>query len=165
MAGECAGGEPQSGHCLQALLRANVTLMEDLRQWLESLGLGQYTKKFEENDIDSDLVGDLTDEFLQAVGVTSVGHRMKILKAAGDYGALNRTSSIAGPVKSAARADSSGGAEHRQLTVMFCDLVGSTRLSQRLDPEELRDVITALPFNDDGSISLIARAWAVRGIV
>ena len=59
--------------------------MSEVRIWLESIGLDQYARAFEENDIDSDLFGDLTDEFLQAVGVASVGHRIKILKAVRDY--------------------------------------------------------------------------------
>jgi class 3 adenylate cyclase len=115
--------------------------MKDTRQWLESLGLGQYADAFEENDIDSDLLGELTDEFLQAVGVTSVGHRMKIIKAVRDHAPSYRATSIANADESIAASESKGEAERRQLTVMFCDLVDSTALSRRLDPEDLRSLI------------------------
>ncbi len=110
--------------------------MSDTRQWLEALGLGQYADAFDENALDWELLPDLTDELLEKVGVSAVGHRMKVLKAAAALAAA--PAPVAGPAPTP-----SPEAERRQLTVMFCDLVGSTALSERLDPEDLRALMTA----------------------
>ncbi len=123
-----------------------VIIMMDISQWLESLGLGQYAEAFAANDIDEEILLDLTLEDLQTLGVGSLGHRKKLLKAISALGSdtppppkveAAQTESIA------PRTTPSGEAERRQLTVMFCDLVGSTELSTRLDPEELQDLIRA----------------------
>src|SRR5205085_222950 len=108
--------------------------------WLRRLGLGQYEAAFRANDVDAEVLPELTAEDLISIGVTSVGHRRKLLAA---IAALN-----ARPPPPDARAapkdrDAHADAERRQLTVMFCDLLGSTALSARLDPEDLRDVIAA----------------------
>ena len=120
--------------------------MSDVAQWLGELGLGQYAAAFHDNDIEFKLLPRLTDEQLKELGVNSMGHRMKILaaieKSSGQPG-----ESLAGLEPSddakeptiAQRVD----AERRQLTVMFCDLVGSTTLSTKLDPEDLQEVITS----------------------
>jgi len=106
----------------------------DVGDWLRSLGLSQYEAEFRRNDIDAEVLLELTDADLEKIGV-SLGHRKRLLKA---IVALGSASSA--PVVPPAPADA---AERRQLTVMFCDLVGSTSLSARLDPEDMRQVIRA----------------------
>lgn len=108
--------------------------MQQVARWLEDLGLGQYTQRFADNDIDFDVLPELTDQDLEKLGV-SLGHRRKLLRAVGKLG--GRTSVNTPTVEAARRED----AERRQLTVMFTDLVGSTALSTKLDPEDLRTVI------------------------
>ena len=127
--------------------------MTNIRQWLESLGLGEYANAFEANAIEPDLLGDLTDDDLRTLGVEALGHRKRILKAVNEPGVARSTDS---PVPRAVTGENSAPAreaERRHLTVMFCDLVGSTELSQRLDPEELRDVIRAFQDRCAGAIA------------
>jgi class 3 adenylate cyclase len=109
----------------------------NIRQWLESLKLGEYADVFEQNKIESDLLDELTDNDLRDLGVHAMGDRKRILRAIAESG-----TEPAAPAPDTARSKLAGNAERRQLTVMFCDLVGSTELSQQLDPERLRDVIT-----------------------
>ena len=117
-------------------LRAKDAIM-DLREWLRSLGLERYEAAFRENAIDADVLRDLTEEHLRELGVP-MGARLKLLKAIIALGGNTETSgSVAGKAISQA-----GTAERRQVTVMFCDLVGSTALSARIDPEDLREVIS-----------------------
>jgi class 3 adenylate cyclase/tetratricopeptide (TPR) repeat protein len=115
--------------------------MTTIRQWLDSLGLAQYAEAFEKNDIYLELLPELNDEFLQAVGVTSVGHRMKILKAVREEepspGAAIAEQTEERPSQPATKPE----AERRQLTVMFCDLVGSVELGERMDVEDYRDLL------------------------
>ena len=106
----------------------------EIRQWLSSLGLEQYADKFESNDIDLSLLSELNDAFLLALDVPSVGHRMRLLKAAREHASTNAVANSEPVTRDV-------GAERRQMTVMFCDLVGSTELSQRLDPEDMRDLM------------------------
>lgn len=106
----------------------------DIAAWLESLGLEQYAQAFRKNDIDAEVLSRLTAEDLAALGVASIGHRRKLLDAIAHLHA--RETAAAAPAASRAR-----GAERRQITVMFADLVGSTALSVRLDPEEMREVL------------------------
>ncbi len=116
--------------------------MSDVMQWLEQLGLSQYVSAFVENDIDERILADLTDADLKELGITSLGHRKILLKAIAslqDDGSSSRAPSGEGEAETGS-SSAAADAEHRQLTVMFCDLVGSTELSQRLDPEDLRDV-------------------------
>lgn len=109
----------------------------DIAAWLQSLGLEQYAGAFRANDVDTDVLHELTAEDLKELGVASVGHRRRLLAAiAARPGADAPTSA---PDKPASSPD----AERRHLTVMFVDLVGSTALSSRLDPEEMRDVLRA----------------------
>ena len=103
--------------------------MRAIRQWLEKLGLAQYAAAFEANDIDVDVLHTLTEQDLQALGV-SLGNRKRLLEA------LKHAES---PTALAGTSPAEG--ERRQLTVMFCDLVGSTALSEKLDPEELRGLL------------------------
>jgi class 3 adenylate cyclase len=119
--------------------------MQTVRHWLEQLGLSQYAEIFAENDVDLEVLQLLTDADLKRLGV-SLGHRRKLLKAIvelEDNQAAPPTKVI--PESTSTREPETMGtaAERRQLTVMFCDLVGSTALAERLDPEELRDLMQA----------------------
>src|SRR4051812_4397914 len=112
----------------------------DVAAWLRGLGLERYAQAFRDNDIDAEVVPELTADDLVGLGVTSIGHRRKLLAAIAVLGAAVP----AAPVTETSRdAPAPADAERRQLTVMFCDLVGSTSLSSRLDPEDLREVIAA----------------------
>jgi class 3 adenylate cyclase/predicted ATPase len=113
----------------------------DLHGWLLSLGLQQYEASFRENDIDEALLPSLTAQDLKDIGVGIVGHRRKLLNA---IAALSGNTVTNGFERvSAAELSFPDTAERRQVTVMFADLVGSTALSTRLDPEDLREVISA----------------------
>jgi class 3 adenylate cyclase len=107
----------------------------DIAAWLHSLGMQQYEEAFCDNAIDAAVLPELTADDLRDLGVSLVGHRRKLLAA------IAALRSEAGPVPETVVA--AQAAERRQLTVMFCDLVGSTALSARLDPEDLREVIGA----------------------
>ena len=120
----------------------------DVAAWLDGLGLGQYAQAFRHNDIDAEVLPRLTPEDLTAVGIFSVGHRRKLLDAiaalrADPAPSSERATEITAKGPSATPVASASSAERRQLTVMFCDLVGSTALASRLDPEDLREVIGA----------------------
>ena len=118
----------------------------DIGGWLRRLGLEQYEAAFRENDIDETVLPGLTHETLKELGVASVGHRVKLLDA---IAALRSDKSDETPAVEAATTSSvqsvysEDRAERRQVTVMFSDLVGSTALSARMDPEDLREVISA----------------------
>ena len=116
--------------------------MSAVRDWLEAIGLGQYAEAFEANDIDTDLLSEIDDQLLKDIGVSSAGHRLRLRKA---IAKLTPTSIAEKKAESGVTATyaSATAAERRQLTVLFCDLVGSTTLSARLDPEDLRAVIGA----------------------
>ena len=119
-------------------------IVNDVTEWLAALGLEQHAQRFAENDINFDLLASLDHEVLQAIGIKSAGHRMTILKAAAALGDecietnKQNTAENAGDSRNALNE-----AEHRQLTVMFCDLADSTELSGRLDTEAYRDLILA----------------------
>jgi SAM domain (Sterile alpha motif) len=110
--------------------------MKQISDWLEKLGLGQYAQRFAENDIDFALCTKLTDADLKELGVMSLGHRKRLLEAIAERGA-------AAPSPKLVEAKPVDTAERRQVAVMFSDLVGSTALSTRMDPEDLREVISA----------------------
>jgi class 3 adenylate cyclase/predicted ATPase len=124
----------------------------DIVVWLRSLGLGKYEAAFRENEIDETVLPSLTHETLKELGVTAVGHRLKLLDA---IAALrNDGSEVQTPTTTAAPARPSAGrptgapvaepvGERRHLTVMFCDLVGSTSISAGLDAEDWRDLVGA----------------------
>jgi class 3 adenylate cyclase/predicted ATPase len=117
----------------------------DVAAWLRALGLDQYTAAFRDNDVDGEVLPELTADDLISIGVASVGHRRKLLAAIAALGA-EPTRDLAQPAASATSTPISpltSDVERRQLTVMFCDLVGSTALSARLDPEDLREIIGA----------------------
>src|SRR6516165_6805359 len=115
--------------------------MEQVADWLKKLGLSEYTERFVENGIEIDVLSELTDQDLEKLGVL-LGHRRRMLRAIRDLGnaSVDATASLAPVATEPARRDD---AERRQLTVMFTDLVGSTALSTKLDPEDLRLVIGA----------------------
>jgi class 3 adenylate cyclase/predicted negative regulator of RcsB-dependent stress response len=115
---------------------------EDIGGWLRGLGLERYEQAFRENEIDLRDLPELTAEDLKELGVAAIGHRRLLLKAIADL-AAGAGRAAAEDVPAASPANATGEAERRQLTVMFCDLVGSTALSVRFDPEELREEIRA----------------------
>ena len=111
----------------------------DVGDWLRTLGLGQYEAAFRENEIDAEVLPELTDQHLKDLGV-ALGHRLKMLRAIRELAAKTAIKSDLGFTP---EPQAQATAERRQLTVMFCDLVGSTALAAQLDPEDLRDVIGA----------------------
>jgi class 3 adenylate cyclase/predicted ATPase len=118
----------------------------DVGAWLRGLGLEQYEQAFRENDIDAEVLADLAAEDLIGLGVTSIGHRRKLLAAITVLHGSAAPPTSPGVTAPAAVSDAVvplPEAERRQVTVMFADLVGSTALSARLDPEEMRKVIRA----------------------
>jgi len=113
--------------------------MQQIADWLIKLGMSEYAQRFAENDIDIAVLPHLTDQHLKDLGV-SLGHRLKMLHAIAQLGGAAPATTEPAPVTEPRPQDT---AERRQLTVMFCDLVGSTALSARLDPEDLRGIIGA----------------------
>lgn len=107
--------------------------MSGIREWLDGLGLEQYAKAFEAGAIGLELLPELDHDVLKDLGVSVPGHRMTILKAARSLGSSDSEEAPKAPTNLLSRK-----AERRQITVMFCDLVGSTTLSEQLDPEDLR---------------------------
>jgi class 3 adenylate cyclase len=145
------------------LLRAEDHRM-DIAAWLQDLGLERYVPAFRDNEIDWEVLPKLTADDLKDIGVTAVGHRRKLLEAIAQLGAADAppdpipatapTNDTPLPTPTTPSPDGHPGdpqhdadgraaaeAERRQLTIMFCDLVGSTPLATRLDPEDLRNVI------------------------
>ena len=118
--------------------------MQQIAEWLEKLGLGQYAQRFAENDINFAILSDLTDQDLKEIGVSSLGHRRLLLRAIAELNIAEKGTTRSGAATPASLTPpQTDAAERRHVTVMFCDLVGSTALSARMDPEDLRDVISA----------------------
>jgi hypothetical protein len=116
--------------------------MQQVADWLETLGLGQYAQRFAENDITLAILPELIDQDLKELGVISLGHRRQLLRAIAEL--PNAEKGASKPAVAAASSEvPPDTAERRQVTVMFSDLVGSTALFARLDPEDLREVISA----------------------
>src|SRR3954447_11716640 len=119
----------------------------DVGVWLCTLGLGQYEQAFRDHDVDAEVLPELAEADLERLGVASLGHRKRLLRAIAVLrsgpAAPGAAPATAGPAAGTPPAARPGEAERRQLTVMFVDLVGSTALSTRLDPEEMRDVLRA----------------------
>ena len=115
-----------------------------IKQWLEELGLGQYAQEFTENSIDFEVVSELTEDDLRELGL-NIGERRRLQKAIRSLNAPSRERfEDAGEQQHIAKpSDHPIEAERRQLTVLFCDLVGSTELSAKLDPEDMREVLRA----------------------
>ena len=125
--------------------------MQQIGDWLEKLGLGQYSQRFVENDVDATVLRHLTDQDLKELGV-SLGHRRKMLAAIAELGSAAAAPPAPPPITPAPLpataalppvAAATEAAERRHLTVMFCDLVGSTGISAQLDAEEWRDLVGA----------------------
>src|SRR4051794_16699820 len=135
----------------------------NVEAWLKSLGLEQYAAAFHENDVDAEVLPTLTADDLKEMGITSIGHRRRLLEVIAASRSNAMPAEAPAPVSSFAPPDLTGlpgasetTAERRPLSVMFCDLIGSTALSSRLDPEDLREIIrsyqahvanTIQPFN------------------
>src|SRR6516165_3955508 len=109
----------------------------DITAWVRGLGLEEYAPGYAENDNGPDLLPSLTAEELKEIGIASLGHRRRLLEAIAALRPAPAAVAVGPGPEPAARSE----AERRQVTVMFCDLVGSTALSARLDPEDLREVI------------------------
>src|SRR5215204_1745419 len=105
----------------------------EIAGWLRNLGLEQYEAAFRDNAIDETVLPNLTADDLKELGVAAVGHRRKLLDA---------IATLRAAAPSTPATPSADSAERRQVTVMFSDLVGSTALSARMDPEDLREVIS-----------------------
>ena len=133
----------------------NWGLVRRIEEWLGDLGLGEYASRFVENDIDLSIVRDLSDHDLEKIGVASLGHRRKLLRAISELDAspAETVSAVKPPISPPERRTAAAGlvtlpagdltGERRYLTVLFCDLVDSTGIASRLDAEEWRDLIGA----------------------
>jgi class 3 adenylate cyclase len=138
----------------------------DVGAWLRGLGLGQYEGTFRESEIEADVLPELTEIDLEKLGLP-LGPRKRILKAIAALNAPGET--VAAPVAASAPPPAATG-ERRQLTVMFCDLVGSTALAARLDPEDMGDlirtfqgVVTAAVARFDGHVAKLMGDGALVG--
>ena len=133
----------------------------DIGAWLASLGLSEYADRFAENGIDFSVLPDLSDQDLKEIGVI-LGHRRKILRAIADIKDEQDAPTVAAAPAAPSPLD---GAERRQVTVMFSDLVGSTALSARMDPEDLRKsfrpIRSALPRPYSTSVASWRSTWAM----
>ena len=127
-------------------------MMSDFASWLAQLGLDRYTALFAEHDVDFEVLSELTEQDLEKLGL-SLGHRKKLLKAMAAHQNADIQPTARVTATSADTSKSIPVAERRQLTVMFADLVGSTELSSRLDPEDLRELILAYQNTVAGEIS------------
>ena len=117
----------------------------NLAEWLGRYGLGQYAQTFADNNIDYSVLPDLNENDLEKIGI-SLGHRKKLLRAIGELTAQHEPASarvVSSVVASPATPSQHRDSEFRQITVVFCDLVGSTQLSETLDPEDLQKLIDA----------------------
>jgi class 3 adenylate cyclase len=125
----------------------------DIDGWLSGIGFAQYAEMFRANDINIELLGRLTNDDLKDIGVVSLGHRKKLLEAIAELGSAPAaapapprvvpvpTPETVAPPPISVPVETAG--ERRHLTVMFCDLVGSTGISAQLDAEEWRDLVGA----------------------
>src|SRR6185437_10284742 len=134
--------------------REDLTM--DIGEWLRSIDLGQYEATFRDNEIDDEIVRSLTADDLKDLGVTLVGHRRRILAAIAELSTPAASiPAVPGTERQPPAVESpQATAERRQLTVLFCDLVGSTAMSSRLDPEDMREIIRAY---QDACTGVIAR--------
>ena len=121
----------------------------DVGGWLRGLGLGQYEEQFRDNKIDADLLPRLTVDDLKDIGVSVVGDRRRLLDAI----AVIAGAGPASPAKSNPSKDLQASAERRPITVMFCDLVGSTSLAARLDAEDWRNLVNAYLDEASGAVT------------
>src|SRR6516165_5710240 len=129
----------------------------DVGEWLKGIGLGQYEATFREHEIDSDVLPELTEADLEKFGVP-FGHRKRLIKAIAKLGNAAPEQPAAAPRQPAASSPPPRtfhpDAERRPITVMFCDLVGSTGLAARLDLEDWRNLVNA--YLDEASAAVVA---------
>src|SRR4051794_36841114 len=125
----------------------------DVGVWLHELGLGQYEQAFRDNDIDTGLLPTLTADDLREIGIVSLGHRKRLLAAIATLAPLPLGTQP--PTPTPPPTPTAPQAERRQLTVAFIDLVGSTALSARLDPEDMRELLHAYQHAVTGEITRI----------
>jgi SAM domain (Sterile alpha motif) len=125
--------------CWRSRIAGDRAAMQQIADWLKTLGMSEYAQSFAENDIDIAVLPHLTDQHLKDLGV-SLGHRLKMLHAVAQLAGAAPATPQPAPVTEPKSQDT---AERRQITVMFSDLVGSTALSARMDPEDLREIISA----------------------
>ena len=118
----------------------------NVADWLRQIGLEQYVQLFAEHDISAKVLPHLTVEDLKDLGIARVGHRRQLLVA------IKALGGAVTPDKKRA-AESGASAERRQITVLFCDVVGSTPLSTQLDPEEMRDLLSAFQLNVTAAVT------------
>src|SRR6516162_9243848 len=121
----------------------------DVGEWLKAIGLGQYEATFREHEIDAEVLPELTDADLEKFGVP-FGHRKRLIKAIAKLGNAAPEQPARSPPARTFRPD----AERRPITVMFCDLVGSTGLAAKLDPEDWRNLVNA--YLDEASAAVVA---------
>ena len=127
--------------------------MQSISEWLHPLDLDQYVQVFSDNDVDLELLPSLSEQDLEKLGVTSLGHRKKLLKAIAEI--ANTKTTTGADATTAARAPTTASeGERRQLTVLFCDMVGFTEMANRLDPEVLQRIIRSY---EDACAVCIAR--------
>src|SRR6516164_172535 len=127
----------------------------DVGRWLRGLGLGQYEEKFRDNRIDADLLPRLTDASLKDIGVSALGDRLRLLDAIAALAGAKPAADVSPfPSKAAPTKSPEVSAERRPITVMFCDLVGSTSLAAKLDPEDWRNLVNA--YLDEASKAVTA---------
>ena len=124
--------------------------MGDIRTWLQANGLGKHADALAAHDVDFDILPEITEAELSSLGL-SFGDRKRLLRAIRELEPSDRSDLPSIP-RHAGRTPCADRAERRQLTVMFCDIVGSTELSQQLDPEDLRDVIRA--YQDTAKVAI-----------
>ena len=122
-------------------MRRRCAAVQEIAEWLDKLGMSEYAQRFAENGIDFGVLPDLTDQDLKDIGVL-LGHRRKLLRAIAELDGVEKGAPKPAPPAAEPVAPHEA-AERRQVTVMFSDLVGSTALAGRMDPEDLREVISA----------------------
>jgi class 3 adenylate cyclase len=126
----------------------------DVGGWLRGLGLGQYETYFRDNKIDADLLPRLTDAALKEIGVSAFGDRLRLLDAIAALAGAKAPAEVSvSPSTPSPPKDPQVSAERRPITVMFCDLVGSTGLAAKLDPEDWRNLVNA--YLDEASKAVI----------
>jgi hypothetical protein len=138
--------------------------MQAIADWLEKLGMSEYAQRFTENDIEFTILGDLTDQDLEKIGVGSLGHRRKLLRAIAELKEVEKGELKPSPPAAASVAPQDT-AERLQVTVMFSDLVGSTALAARMDPEDPARLFpptrSASPKPWAGLAVLLPNIWAM----
>src|SRR6516164_5706513 len=126
----------------------------DIGGWLRGLGLGRYEANFRDNRIDADILPRLTDAGLKEIGVSALGDRLRLLDAIAALASPKPASDV--PASLSKPAPPKGpqiSAERRPITVMFCDLAGSTTLASRLDAEDWRSLVNAYLDEASGAVN------------